>query len=190
MYDLLSALLPYLEQYHETQGEASVAGFSVWLRTVLVAKHNEENRDVLLENCVSIINLYRYARHHAKSMLGAGKPFLFDDFGYLIQLFPHHQVSKMDLIERNIHEKSTGMEIIKRLVRNGLLAELENPSDKRSKVVSLTALGIAEVQQALVEMQHLTITVNGNLNNSETLQLNQLLSKLDAFHWGNFERKK
>jgi MarR family transcriptional regulator, lower aerobic nicotinate degradation pathway regulator len=105
-----------------------------------------------------------------------------------IMLFPMQQHAKMDLIERNIHEKSTGMEVLKRLIRNGMLAEFPNQEDKRSKLVALTEQGRAEVLRVLEGMQKLTTTVNGDLLPQEILTLNALLKKLDTFHWQRFGR--
>lgn len=189
-YQLLKDILPYLEQYSALfPAKTDLSGFLGWMQEVRQEEQGG-NDDVLLENCIAIIHLYRYARLYAKEMLSNNRLFQFDDFGYLIQLYPNSKQTKMALIEQNIHEKSTGMEILKRLTRKGLLEELPNPMDKRSKVMQLTALGVAEVRTALWEMGNLTQTVNGNLKPTETRQLNQMLKKLSDYHQNVFVHKK
>jgi DNA-binding MarR family transcriptional regulator len=47
-------------------------------------------------------------------------------------------LTKIQLIERNGHEKQTGTQIIKRLLEYGLIEEKNDSEDKRSKRLNIT----------------------------------------------------
>jgi DNA-binding MarR family transcriptional regulator len=51
------------------------------------------------------------------------------------------QAKKTDLISLLLVEYTTGMDIIKRLINNGLLTEIPNENDKRVKLLELTVEG-------------------------------------------------
>jgi DNA-binding MarR family transcriptional regulator len=77
------------------------------------------------------------------------------------------------------------MEIIKRLIKLGLIEQEDNLEDKRSKNIFLTPYGIESMEAIQGNMWALTETINGNLSNAETQQLNTLLAKLNLFHEEN-----
>jgi DNA-binding MarR family transcriptional regulator len=91
-------------------------------------------------------------------------------------------MSKSDLIMHNRHEKSTGMEIIKRLIGLRLIAQAEDPADKRSKILSLTAEGLKEVGQSYARVNIAYHLITGNLSDTDKMALNRLLGRLELYH--------
>jgi MarR family transcriptional regulator, lower aerobic nicotinate degradation pathway regulator len=91
-------------------------------------------------------------------------------------------MTKMQLIEKNIHEKPTGLEVIKRLLKNKIIGERDNDEDKRSKRVFLTEKGKGIFFQTLSQMGEVSKIISGKLTASEKIQLFTLLKKLDDFH--------
>ena len=63
------------------------------------------------------------------------------DYHFLKLLDGHGQQRKSDLIASNHMEMSSGIEIIKRLLKNGWISEEPNPDDRRSKYVSISPEG-------------------------------------------------
>jgi DNA-binding MarR family transcriptional regulator len=61
-----------------------------------------------------------------------------EEFTYLDRLKDEPSLTKMQLIERNGHEKQTGIQIIKRLLDDGLIQETVDENDKRAKRLTLT----------------------------------------------------
>ncbi|WP_258931879.1 MarR family transcriptional regulator [Flavobacterium oreochromis] len=64
-----------------------------------------------------------------------------EEFTYLYRIIDESSLTKMQLIERNAHEKQTGIEIIKRLVKNDLLEEFPDDHDKRITRLRITQKG-------------------------------------------------
>lgn len=56
----------------------------------------------------------------------------------LKSLVSDKQLMKTEVIRKNVTEKSSGNEVLKRLLRQKLLEELDNPNDKLSKPLSIT----------------------------------------------------
>ncbi|TAE60403.1 MAG: MarR family transcriptional regulator, partial [Bacteroidetes bacterium] len=63
-----------------------------------------------------------------------------------------------------------------------LMEENEHPTDKRSKLLTLTETGKTVLLQSFAPMSHITETISGNLTETEKLQLLQLLQKLHTYH--------
>ena len=91
-------------------------------------------------------------------------------------------MTKIQLIEKNVHEKPTGLEVIKRLLKHGLADERNDENDKRSKRVFLTDKGKALFFATIEQMNKVALIVSGNLTADEKKQLHTLLKKLQDFH--------
>jgi DNA-binding MarR family transcriptional regulator len=99
-------------------------------------------------------------------------------------------LTKMELIQKNVMEKTTGLEIIKRLIQYGFVEQFDDPDDKRSQRVTLTVAGREEIFRLLPTMEKVGDKVKGNLNDIETKELLFLLKKLDQFHFKEWEEKR
>ncbi len=129
-----------------------------------------------------LIFLTRYARSYIRQGL-AGTPLLTpDDFAYLATVFGHQPLSKTELIARNVHEKPSGNEVIKRLLARGLVQEQPHATDRRSKLLTITEAGQAVLFEVFGRMDQAAQLIAGTLTSPERAQLLHLLQKLDAFH--------
>jgi MarR family transcriptional regulator, lower aerobic nicotinate degradation pathway regulator len=126
--------------------------------------------------------MYRYAKGYIKKALEASTLLTLDDFGYLAAVWQEGDLTKTQVIEKNIHEKNTGMEIIKRLIANNLLEQYDDLQDKRSKRLKITPLGQAELFKSFDGMLKVSQIIAGKLSSAERIQLFYLLSKLNDFH--------
>lgn len=126
--------------------------------------------------------MYRYAKGYIKKALEESTLLTLDDFGYLAAVWQEGDLTKTQVIEKNIHEKNTGMEIIKRLIANNLLEQYDDLQDKRSKRLKITSLGQAELFKSFDGMLKVSQIIAGKLNSSEKIQLFYLLGKLHDFH--------
>ena len=63
------------------------------------------------------------------------------DYHYLVVLDSHGRQRKSDLIAINHMEMSSGIEVIRRLLKNGWVEEKPNPEDRRSKYVMISPDG-------------------------------------------------
>jgi MarR family transcriptional regulator, lower aerobic nicotinate degradation pathway regulator len=131
----------------------------------------------------SLVSLmYRYVKIYAKRAMESSPLNNVDDFSYLIILMARGAMSKTELISHNAHEKTTGMEIIKRLTKLGFLAQTAAPTDGRSQFVSISAEGQQVLFPLLMEMRKVSTIANGNLTETELQTLIHLLHKLETFH--------
>lgn len=130
--------------------------------------------------------IYRYAKLYAKKVLQDSSISTLDDFSYLILLLTHENLSKTELIQKNVHEKTTGMEIIKRLIKQNLIYQFDNEADKRSQRVAITEEGKVAIFSILHKLEDVSTIMTGNLSELEKNSLNSILKKLDYFHFDIF----
>ncbi len=128
--------------------------------------------------------LYRYVRSYARLALAGSPLTTFDDFTYLATLLGAEPapLTKSELIERNIQEKATGTEVIRRLLRQGFVAETPHPTDKRAKHLHLTPIGRGVLFTSFRQMSQVATLGAGPLTAPEKQGLLRLLRKLDHFH--------
>lgn len=134
--------------------------------------------------------LYRYARGYTKKALEGSPLQSADEFGYLATLLSFDQLRKSELIAKNIHEKPTGTEIINRLLKQGLIEQLDDPTDKRSKLVRITPQGKGVIFAAFARLGRVSDLIGGELSAHEKQHLLHLLQKLDNFHYHLFTHQK
>ncbi|WP_413997923.1 MarR family winged helix-turn-helix transcriptional regulator [Flavobacterium sp. W1B] len=129
-----------------------------------------------------IVHMNRYAKTYSKSAIYNSKFATQEDFIYLINLKAFGAMTKTDLIKKNIQEKPVGMQIINRLIKQGWVEQSDSLEDKRSKIILITANGIAALEQNMKQIRRATEIVTGNLIYAEKIELIRLLKKLEHFH--------
>jgi DNA-binding MarR family transcriptional regulator len=194
---VIAQLITRFQDFEKEVKEPSIEGFSYWLQhqknTSPNLKHhlkmgvkdgyaNEGVNEI--DSAVGILlgMLNKYAKHYSKIALEHLPLNTIDEFGYLAHLSTHQKITKTELILRSLDGKTTGTDIIRRLVRQGLAKEIINPKDKRSKLLQITEKGKKIVFKAYTKMGAVSIKITGNLNKSEKKQLLQILSKLELYH--------
>lgn len=199
-YELLQTLLPYLEEYERSYpNQERTQHFAVWLARKTAEQEQVKPSDAGHDEAARIqqllVYLNRYARNYAKKALEGSVLGGMDEYVYLRILSDTGGMTKSDLIYRNRHEKPTGMEIIRRLLTAELVEQSDDPDDRRSKQLRITASGSNVLNQLSVRMHVVWELVTGNLNSAEKLLMLQILEKLETFHQlllartkgGNFE---
>ena len=191
-YHLLQSLLPHLEAYERAYPQQhSPQHFAVWLaRQTADEQHLAAARDAsgpvheAPEDSISrlLVFLHRYARGYAKKALEGSPLGTMDEYAYLGILLHDGPMTKSELIQRNRHEKPTGMEIIRRLLGMNLVAQSDDPDDRRSKQLRATPEGAVVAGQVSEEMGKVSQLLMGNLNPTEKMLLLQLLERLEQFH--------
>ncbi|UAY51247.1 MarR family winged helix-turn-helix transcriptional regulator [Ferruginibacter albus] len=129
-----------------------------------------------------IVHLNRYAKGYSKSAIFGSDFSSQEDFIYLINLKAFGEMTKMDLIKKNVHEKPAGMQIIGRLIAQGWINQTASEVDKRSKVLKITKKGIKVLETQMSKIRKATKIVTGNLTHNEKMELIRLLTKLNDFH--------
>ena len=193
-YGLIKDVLDLVQEFEiETNNnnhfETTVEGFKNWISTnnnTIVNEPNWEGKENgrSAESVINtlIVHMNRYAKSYSKSAIVGSDFSTQEDFIYLINLKTFGEMSKMDLIKKNVHEKPVGMQIINRLINQGWIEQRNSKTDKRSKVISISETGLQALGNQMDKIRQATSIVTGNLSQKEKMELIRLLNKLDDFH--------
>jgi MarR family transcriptional regulator, lower aerobic nicotinate degradation pathway regulator len=202
-YDLIKYFIDKIESYEQAQTDAhnlSVEGFNDWMFKQFLDRKESEKTNVINEHykanevnvnlSVLVGTLFRYVKNYSKKIFENSTIQNIDEFTYLAILINNGKMTKSDLISRNVHEKTTGMEIIRRLIGYGFVTQSDDPHDKRSQLVEITAAGQVEIFKLFEEMSQVSTLVSGDLTEQEKMILSYLLEKLDIFHRHIYDHEK
>ena len=130
----------------------------------------------------SLVHLYRYAKLYSKAAIVDTSFSTPDDFIYLLSLVSKGSMTKSALIRHNVHEKSPGMQIVNRLIGNGFVEQYAMENNKKSQMISITALGKKVLEDSMTNVKTASNNVTEPLVEDEKLLLISLLQKLELFH--------
>lgn len=136
-----------------------------------------------------IWRLSKFIRFYVKPVIIENGLSSQDDFAILAHIDYLKTCSKKEAIEANIIDSTTGIEIIKRLVKQGLITEKENTNDKRQKLISLTKEGkkvLKNIYTGFSGIQDVLV----NMADQEREFLVKILKSLDEFHTSNITEVK
>ena len=139
---------------------------------------------------ILIVLMFRYAKGYIKKALKDSPIKTADEFSFLITLMTYESLSKSELIQKQVMEKTSGTEIINRLLKLGLIDQFNDEADKRSIRVRITHVGRMELIKILPPMQTVSQIVTGNLSETEKTMLAYMLRKLEHYHNDIFLNKK
>ena len=159
---------------NRTIGMRPIAGEGDWIDK----DYRSNNRDI----SILLVLMYRYAKGYIKKVMKNSRLQTADEFSFLITLMTWDSLTKSELVNKQVMEKTSGAEIIRRLVAKGFIHEFNDENDKRSVRVSITPEGRNEIISLLPGMNDVSRIVAGNLTPDETNTLAYLLKKLDYFH--------
>ncbi len=136
--------------------------------------------EVLL--AISLGRLTRFAEMYTKKALVDLPVNNMDEIVYLMILDEVGTPRKSDLINQHLSEFSTGVEIIRRLVKAGLAEEFPDADDRRTKRVRLTPAGQQLLFEAYPKLNIVAQIVAGSLGKDEKALLVQILGRLEKRH--------
>jgi DNA-binding MarR family transcriptional regulator len=90
--------------------------------------------------------------------------------------------TKTEVAHFNLLEKTTGTEMMKRLIKLGFIEEFDDENDKRSKRVKITPRGNNIMETAVQQLWELSEIVVGNLSDDQKHELASMLEELNDFH--------
>ncbi len=173
----LDEFIGYLNAKSDRQ-ELEIRKISGENKELLKYEHQSATREI----SILIVLMNRYAKWYIKKVLRDSLLQTPDEFSFLISLMTYDSLHKNELITKQIMEKTSGTEVINRLVKRGMIFETADQNDKRSIRVSITKSGREEILRILPLMTKVTEIVVGNLSVEEIKTLSYLLKKLDYFH--------
>lgn len=197
--EILKEILDYLENFeemHKNYNKLTTEMFIDFLQEKKL-KNNIEKRkiggtsDPIIEKrgnnidteiAVFVTIMSRYAKVYIKKALHNSIIQTSEEFSFLIVLITFDKLTKTELINKNVMEKTSGTEVINRLINNKLIEQHNNPNDKRSRLIAITEKGKQVIYELLPKMSVASNIIAGNLTESEKAVLFNLLKKLDLFH--------
>ena len=207
-YQLIHQLIRLVERQEiENPGmELSLADFSGFLLNEIVEHettetgsdvrfgNNETQAQELayqLDNSIGRLFIYmsRYAKAYIKKALDGTPVHSSEEFTALAILLTHKNLTKSELISYNLQEKTSGTEVLRRLIAAGLVDQYDDLNDKRSKSVRITPSGREVFFEIFLSMNHVGKIITGRLTVAEKLTLYNLLQKLENFHLDHFRKK-
>ena len=192
--DFFIHLLPEVKEFENSnayKSNADVEDFRVWMNAKKYAEEsptklfkNENHQASFTENeiCKQVLLLGRYSKLLIRKGLGDFPDLANEEFTYLYRLKDEPFLTKIQLIEKNGHEKQTGTQIIKRLLEAGFLEEKNDEEDKRSKRLNLTKKGEQIFHESVEKVNQTSKILSGKLNDDEKDEFLNILKKLNEFH--------
>lgn len=194
-YKLLKDIINLIEDFeadHDTGAyTADVDGFRKWSSDGLHNRAPEAEPDWegkekgrSPESVINtlVVHMNRYAKMYSKAAIYNSGFSTQEEFIYLINLKAFGEMTKMELIKKNIQDKPSGMQIIARLINQGWVVQKDSDIDRRSKILAITEEGVRALEQQMDKIRHATRIVTGDLTHAEKMELIRLLTKLDHFH--------
>jgi len=151
-----------------------------------ILKQDNSSTDI----SILIVLMFRYAKSYMRKALKKSMIKTADEFSFLITLITYDNLTKTELIQKQVMEKTSGTEIINRLLKLGLINQFNDLEDKRSVRIQITTLGKEQLFEILPQMRNVSQIVTGNLSETEKLSLAYMLRKLDIFHNDIYMNKK
>lgn len=196
MKDIISLLRDY-QEFKDKNNSEDFHVFGEWLRqkhaptqdyTTNDEEVNEAGLDVmatyLLGNLTGYTEAWIKLAYQDLPLLSIG------DFSILKTVEHYQNPSKKEVADEVVMERSTCIESIKRLIKEGLLAEAIDPNDRRIRRVHLTKGGKQLMPLLNQRMTNLGSLLVGNLSEVEKKSLLPTLNKLLRFHENLYRNMK
>lgn len=195
-YTLLNDLISRLEAFENHPQKANftadIEGFENWLYEykikdrLLDSEPDWEGKTAgrSPESVINtlIVHMNQYAQSYSKSAIFGSDFSTQSEFIYLINLKVFGRMTKIELIKKNLQDKSAGTQTIKRLIKKEWVEQVDSETDKRSKLIHITQKGMEALETQMQKIREATKIVTGDLTYAEKMELIRLLTKLDEFH--------
>ena len=192
--DFFIDLLHQVKEFEHSDAckpNSTVDDFRVWMNdkkyidespTKLFKNENHQVSFTENEICKQILLLSRYSKLLIRKGLDEFPELANEEFTYLYRLKDEPFLNKIQLIEKNGHEKQTGTQIIKRLLEAKFLEEKNDEEDKRSKRLNLTKKGEEIFHASVSTVNQISKLLSLKLNDDEKKEFLKTLKKLNEFH--------
>ena len=187
-YPLLHELLDLVERYEEFRGNAeqSMSNFLRFADQTLEQQTSYEEPkagmrghaylNAMIARDISFV--YRYMRYFVRKAIKDTPLQTIDEYSYLITLMAKGEMTKTELNNYNVVEKTSGSEIIRRLLKGGLISQTRNLQDRRSLLLSITPKGREVVKELLPRMQQSSDLLLRDLSWDQKIFLHSLHEQL------------
>lgn len=202
-YDTIQQLISFWQEFEETNPSAEIAAFGRWLNIEKTTHSLSQSSDIRTEKeqipgraqanaqqrLMEIISRISRLQDFYTKKLFEGLPLSnLLEFNFLFSLNKNTSFKKKELIDINLVEYTTGIDIIKRLIRLQLVNEFPDQIDKRSKRLKITSEGKKVLIDALLVVNKIGNLFFGNHQIDRWEYCMQNLSALEVYHKNIFIR--
>ena len=206
-YDECITVLNKWKEYKANSGSSDLNGFANWLLKVKSEanelKHSENfivdiasemgERDMmpdlanrgLIGHLLGRMNLF--VKNYAKTPMQQIGFSNLEEFRILQIIDRIKNINKSQLSNESLMEFSTVVDILKRLIKQGLIKQSQDENDKRASLLQITSKGKKLLNTSYQTLANLQPNVAGDLSLKEQENLIGLLLKLNNFHTDFFE---
>ncbi|MEZ5059227.1 MAG: winged helix DNA-binding protein [Saprospiraceae bacterium] len=179
-YSLMKELIKYLEEYQGGDASNRLEDFVIWLNNNLFSGKPDDKHAAHDELMIAFKMLYlnKELKKQTKHVLSSSKVSSIDEYSFLLHLDFQESFRKMEIIEIHNLEAPTGIEIIKRLLKNELIEEFTDQEDRRAKRIQLTKKGKKEIDILKPQIDMLFAKFTEPLSLDEKIQLSGIFDKL------------
>ncbi|WP_438961610.1 MarR family winged helix-turn-helix transcriptional regulator [Nonlabens sp.] len=181
-YTLLKELIAYTEEYQEGNASNKVEDFTIWLNNKLFTSKNKsthsEHDELLI--AFKLMHLNKSLKKQTKTVLSESNVSSIDEYSFLLHLDYQESYRKMELVEMHNLEAPTGIEIIKRLIKNKFVEEFPDEEDRRAKRIKITKNGIKELIEIKPKIELIFTKFTEPLNLNEKIRISGILDKLNT----------
>ena len=203
-YDIIQQLISLWQEFEWKNEAPDLAGFGFWLSQEKANLSSPESTDDMLESetgqsSSEATNQQRYMELISRvtrlqdfytKKLFEGLPLNnLLEFNFLFSLNKNNSFKKKELIDNNLVEYTTGIDIIKRLIRLQLVNEFPDQIDKRSKRLKITSEGKRVLIDALLVVNKIGNLLFGNHHKDYLNHCLQKLTDIEVYHRHIFVRE-
>ncbi|MBS1663872.1 MAG: winged helix DNA-binding protein [Bacteroidetes bacterium] len=126
-------------------------------------------------------NVASIQRTHLKQSLREALGIELEWYYFLHNINTRKTTRKTDIISINLlFEPTTGIDILNRMIRAGLLSEEVDPADRRARLLTITKEGKKILQQAERLAQETADLLFGDIPDTKQAQIEQYLKAIEA----------
>ncbi|MFC3881288.1 MarR family winged helix-turn-helix transcriptional regulator [Algoriphagus namhaensis] len=179
-YTLLKKIIELVEIYQEGHSSQKVEDFTIWLNNTLFSANSGDEHSTHDELVLAfkLMFLNKELKKQTKSILLKSAISSIDEYSFLLHLDYQESFRKMEIVEMHNLEAPTGIEIIKRLLKNKLIEEFPDNEDKRAKRIKITNKGKAELKTIKPKIDLIFSKFSEPLKLNERIQFSGILDKL------------
>ncbi|MEZ4911596.1 MAG: winged helix DNA-binding protein [Saprospiraceae bacterium] len=179
-YTLIKQLIEFTEEYQKKHSSDKIEDFTIWLNNELFTSRNKETHSAHDELLIAykLMYLNKSLKKETKIVLSESNVSSIDEYSFLLHLDFQESFRKMEIVELHNLEAPTGIEIIKRLIKNKFIEEFPDEDDKRAKRIKITKSGIRELNKIKPKIDLIFSKFTEPLNLNEKIQISGILDKL------------
>ncbi|MDY6122486.1 MAG: MarR family winged helix-turn-helix transcriptional regulator [Porphyromonas sp.] len=175
--ELIKQLIDAVDEYANVMGAEdylSLQSFAAFLSTKQGPTEGEQGKFLDINIAKDFAFIYRYSRSYVKRAIAESTLQTLEEYTYLATLLSGGVMTKTELNNANAMEKTSGTEIIHRLLKKKLISQQPSNKDRRSMDVSITEEGRQELFKVFGALKKSAVLLTAPLKDGQKILLSRL----------------